>query len=138
MKIFRSLVILFLIGLFLTTGIIPGFSHNIIRNNNNSVAFNQAQQQSKLTEARNLVRQGREYYQVEKYQEAIAKLEQAADIFAQLGESSSEAITRSNLSLAYQQLSQWKEAENLNITIPINPRNGTFRFTYNDTKNEVV
>ena len=112
MKIFRSLVILFLIGLFLATGIIPGFSPNIIGNNNNSVAFNQAQQQSKLTEARNLVRQGREYYQVEKYQEAIAKLEQAADIFTQLEESSSESITRSNLSLAYQQLSQWKEAKN--------------------------
>ena len=112
MKIFRSLVILFLIGLFLATGIIPGFSHNIIRNNNNSVAFNQAQQQSKLTEARNLVRQGREYYKTQKYQEAIAKLEQAADIFTQVEESSSEAITRSNLSLAYQQLNQWKQAEN--------------------------
>ena len=112
MKIFRSLAILFLIGLFLATGIMPGFSHNITINNNHLVSFNQAQQQSNLTEARNLVRQGREYYQTEQYQEAINKLEQAADIFAQLGEAELEAITRSNLSLAYQQLSEWKEAEN--------------------------
>ena len=70
MKIFRSLALLFLISLFLITGIMPGFSHNIATKNNHLVAFNQAQRQSNLTEARNLVRQGKEYYQAEQYQEA--------------------------------------------------------------------
>ena len=104
MKIFHSLAILFLITLFLTIGIVPGFSRGISRNA-------PTEHQSNLIDAQNLVQQGRQYYQNEQYQEVVNKLEQAAEIFVTLGESESEAITRSNLSLAYQQLGNWVKAK---------------------------
>ncbi len=118
MKLFRSIAIFFLLGLFLTTGIMPGFSHidteinrtEINRKNNHLVSVNETQKQSNLVEAQNLVQQGRNYYQAEQFSEARDKLEQAADIFAELGEEQKEAITRGNLSLAYQQLGNWQEA----------------------------
>ncbi len=115
MKFFRSIAIFFLLGLFLTTGILPGFSHTdteITRNNNHLVSVNETQKQSNLVKAQNLVQQGRQYYQAEQFSEARDKLEQAADIFAELGEEQKEAITRGNLSLAYQQLGNWQEAQN--------------------------
>ena len=121
MKLFYSLAMFFLIGLFFTTGIMPGFSHidsEISKTNNHLVSLSKGElelastkQQSSLIDAQNLVRQGKESYQSEQYQEAIHKLEQAADFFAASQEAESEAITRSNLSLAYQQLGNWQKAE---------------------------
>ena len=112
-KISYSLAISFLIGLLLTIGIMPGLSHinQESINNNYVVSLNQTQQQSRLTEAQNLVRQGREYYQAEQYQATIERLKQAANIFVTLEASTLEAITRSNLALAYQQLGNWQEAK---------------------------
>ncbi len=103
MKLFRSLAIFFLIGLFLTTGVKPGLS----RGERQLVS---TEHQSNLVNAQNLVQQGRQSYQAEKYQEVIDKLEQAVDIFAKLEQLESEAITQSNLSLVYQQLGKWKKA----------------------------
>ncbi len=97
MKIVRAIAIFFLIGLFLTTEIMPGLTQL---------------PPGKVTKAQNLVQQGRNYYQAEKFHQASDKLEQAADIFAELEELDKEAITRGNLSLAYQQQGNWQEAKN--------------------------
>ncbi|MDJ0690300.1 MAG: CHAT domain-containing protein [Xenococcaceae cyanobacterium MO_188.B32] len=96
MKVSRLILIGFLLGLFLTTGIVPGRGQILT---------------STLTDAQNLVQQGRKYYQAEQFSEAVNKLQQAADTFAALGEEQKEAITRGNLSLAYQQLGKWQEAK---------------------------
>ena len=97
MKVVRSISIFFLLGLFLTTGIMPGLTQLPPGN---------------VTNAQNLVQQGRNYYEAEQFHQAINKLEKAADIFAELGELEKEAITRANLSLAYQQLGNWQKAKN--------------------------
>ncbi len=97
MKIVRAIAIFFFIGLFLTMGIMPGLTQLPPEN---------------LTNAENLVRQGRKYYQAEKFHQASHKLALAANIFAELGELEQEAITRGNLSLAYQQQGNWQEAQN--------------------------
>ena len=97
MKIVRSIAIFFFIGLFLTTRIMPGLTQLPLGN---------------VPNAQNLVQQGRNYYEAEQFHQAINNLEQAADIFAELGELEKEAITRANLSLAYQQLGNWQEAQN--------------------------
>ena len=92
----RLILIWFLLGLFLTMGIMPGRSQ-IPRAN--------------LVNAYNLVQQGRNYYQAEQFSEAVNRLKQAANTFAVLGEEQKEAITRGNLSLAYQQLGNWQAAQ---------------------------
>ncbi len=97
MKIVRSIAIFFFLGLFLTTGIMPGLTQLPPGNKTN---------------AQNLVQQGKNYYEAEQFHQAINKLEKAADIFAELGELEKEAITRANLSLAYQQQGNWQEAHN--------------------------
>jgi CHAT domain-containing protein len=95
MKIPRLILIWFLLGLFLALGIVPGRSQV---------------PKSNLAEAQHLVQQGRDYYQAEKFQEAVNNLQQAASAFAVLGDEQKEAITRGNLSLAYQQLGNWQAA----------------------------
>ncbi|WP_019506233.1 CHAT domain-containing protein [Pleurocapsa sp. PCC 7319] len=96
MKIFRLILIWFLLGLFLTAGILPGRSQI---------------PQSHLANAQNLVQQGKKYYQAEQFSAAVNNLQQAADTFAALGEEQKEAITRGNLSLAYQRLGNWQETQ---------------------------
>jgi CHAT domain-containing protein len=59
-----------------------------------------------------LVQQGRVLYQSGKFTEAVKLLQQAADNFRKNGDSPKEAMTLSNISLAYQQLGLWTEAEN--------------------------
>ncbi|MGK7951713.1 MAG: CHAT domain-containing protein [Xenococcaceae cyanobacterium] len=114
MKKFRFLAIFFCLGLYFSTGRLPGFSHPdivITQNNRQLVSVKTTQQQSNSIEAQNLVQQGQEFYQAEQYREAIAKLEEAASLFARSRESKLEAITQSNLSLAYQQLGNWEKAQ---------------------------
>ena len=118
MKISRLILIWFLLGLFLTTGIMPGFSHAdteryiVTSKHHNLASVNKTQQQLNLVEAQNLVQQGKKYYQAEQFSAAVNSLKQAADTFATLGEIQKEAITRGNLSLAYQQQGNWQEAQN--------------------------
>ncbi|NES83535.1 MAG: CHAT domain-containing protein [Moorea sp. SIO2B7] len=90
----RYLIILFMLGIFLTFGISPIFSQV---NLHNSPA--------------QLVQQGKEYYEAQQYKQAVEKLQQAANIFESQGEQFNQAITLSNISLAYQQLGAWNEAE---------------------------
>jgi CHAT domain-containing protein len=64
-----------------------------------------------VSDAKALEQQGRHYYEVEQYSEAIAVWQQAIAIFQSTGDRLEQAKTLSNLSLAYQQLGNWTEAE---------------------------
>ncbi|HEY9669405.1 MAG TPA: CHAT domain-containing protein, partial [Coleofasciculaceae cyanobacterium] len=54
---------------------------------------------------------GRTLYEAERFNDAASVLQQAADAFKAQGDRLKQAITLSNLSLAYQQLGQWQKAE---------------------------
>ncbi|HEY9797938.1 MAG TPA: CHAT domain-containing protein [Leptolyngbyaceae cyanobacterium] len=58
-----------------------------------------------------LLQQGRELYDQGQFSEAAVVLQQAATAFKQEGDELRQAMTLSNLSLAYQQLGLWLEAE---------------------------
>ncbi|HEY9675416.1 MAG TPA: CHAT domain-containing protein [Waterburya sp.] len=58
-----------------------------------------------------LVQQGKALYEAGKYSESAAVLRQAAAAFKTGGDKLREAMTLSNLALAYQQLGSWTEAE---------------------------
>ena len=57
------------------------------------------------------VRQSRRLYEAGQFAEAADILQQAADAFAAAGNHRARAIASSNLSLAYQQLGQWSQAQ---------------------------
>ncbi|MEW6495716.1 MAG: CHAT domain-containing protein [Cyanobacteriota bacterium] len=58
-----------------------------------------------------LVQQGKALYDVGKFSEAASVLQQAADAFKAQGDKLRQAMTLSNLALAYQQLGSWAQAE---------------------------
>ncbi|MDY6899386.1 MAG: tetratricopeptide repeat protein, partial [Cyanobacteriota bacterium] len=58
-----------------------------------------------------LVRQGKDFYDVGQYRQAVEKLKQAVDSFAKSGNTLNQSVTLSNLSLAYQELGEWSKAE---------------------------
>ena len=58
-----------------------------------------------------IVREGKADYENGRYQQAIEKLNQAIKNFSASGDKLNQAVTLSNLSLAYQQLGEWEEAE---------------------------
>jgi len=58
-----------------------------------------------------LLRQGQDFYNSGHFSEAIKVLQYVADVFKNQGDYSSQGATLANLSLAYQQLGQWDEAE---------------------------
>ncbi len=58
-----------------------------------------------------LVQQGKTLYEAGQFAEAVKVLQQAAAAFRASGDGLREAMTLSNLSLAYQQLGLWTEAE---------------------------
>ncbi len=57
-----------------------------------------------------LVQQGKTLYDVGQFTEAVKVLQQAVTVFKAQGDSLRQAMTLSNLSLAYQQLGLWSEA----------------------------
>ncbi len=61
--------------------------------------------------AQDLVQQGKTLYDTGQFALAVQILQQAADAFRATGDGLREAMTLSNLSLAYQQLGLWIEAE---------------------------
>ncbi|MEB3359513.1 MAG: CHAT domain-containing protein [Synechococcales bacterium] len=61
--------------------------------------------------AQGLVEQGRERYEAGQFQQAIQLLEEAAAKYAAEGNTIQQAIALSNLSLAYQQVGDWANAE---------------------------
>ncbi len=88
----KTAVVFFLIGLLVVFEISPVFS----------------QTPQPVTQ---IVRQGKDYYDKGRYRQAVEKLEQAVKSFSASGNSLNQAVTLSNLSLAYQELGEWQEAE---------------------------
>jgi CHAT domain-containing protein len=70
-----------------------------------------SQGSSQTSNAHLLLQQGIELYEVEQFSEATAVFGQAASAFATLGDSLNQALVLRYLSLAYQHLGQWSEAE---------------------------
>ncbi len=97
----RQATILLLLALFLGAAALPSFAH---------MAAETAIVQS-ATNAQDLVEQGKTLYEAERFNDAAELLQQAADTFKAQGDGLKQAITLSNLSLAYQQLGQWQKAE---------------------------
>ena len=64
-----------------------------------------------LVQTESLVQQGKTFYDAGQFSEAIKVLQQAVAAFKANGDELRQAMTLSNLSLAYQQLGQWAEAE---------------------------
>ncbi|MBR8836072.1 MAG: CHAT domain-containing protein [Stigonema ocellatum SAG 48.90 = DSM 106950] len=64
------------------------------------------------SESESLVEQGKKLYEAGRFTEAVLVLQQAVAVFKDTGDGLREAMTLSNLSLAYQQLGLWKVAEN--------------------------
>jgi CHAT domain-containing protein len=64
-----------------------------------------------LPDAQNLVEQGRKNYEAERFAQAANSWQQAISAFQAKGDKLEQAMTWGNLSLAYQQLGRWAEAE---------------------------
>ncbi|WP_199313442.1 CHAT domain-containing protein [Leptolyngbya sp. FACHB-671] len=92
---------LFLVVLFLGAAILPTFAHVVTEN---------LVVQS-LPDANMLDQQGRQFYQTEQFAESVSVWQRAAIAFQSTGDELGQAMVLSNLSLAYQQLGQWDEAE---------------------------
>ena len=58
-----------------------------------------------------LVELGRKLYQARQFEEAVTVWQRLVDAFAVGGDKLNQAMALSNLSLTYQQLGQWNEAE---------------------------
>jgi CHAT domain-containing protein len=100
-KIHASIIIL--VFLFLVAALTPSIAFGIKAENSlEPISVN----------AENLVEQGKVLYEAEKFNDAVNILQQAATAFAKSGDKIGQAMTLSNLSLAYQQLGLTKEAEN--------------------------
>jgi CHAT domain-containing protein/tetratricopeptide (TPR) repeat protein len=101
-RIKRLLSVLLLLAMFLGAGLLPPtFGH---------MTAEKSAVQS-LPDAQNLVEQGRKLYETERFAEAAASWQQAISAFKANGDELRQAITLGNLSLAYQQLGQWTQAE---------------------------
>ena len=101
-KIKRLLSVLLFLAMFLGAGLLPPtFAHMTAEK---SIVQN-------LPDAQNLVEQGRKLYEAERFAEATAVWQQAISAFKAGGDALRQAMTLGNLSLAYQQLGQWTQAE---------------------------
>ena len=97
----RLVTLVLLLALFLGTAILPSFAH---LPEQNSIVQN-------IRPPQQLDQQGRKLYATGNFSEAITVWQQAAANFQAVGDKLQQAMVLSNLSLAYQQLSQWKEAQ---------------------------
>jgi CHAT domain-containing protein len=70
-----------------------------------------AQTITQTSNAQLLLQQGIELYDAERFKEAAAIWQQANSAFASLGDNLGQALVLSNLSLTYQHLGQWEEAQ---------------------------
>lgn len=101
-KIKRFLSVLLLLAMFLGAGLLPPtFAH--VTAENSSV--------QKLSYAQSLLEQGSKFYEAERFAEAATFWQQGISAFKTNGDELKQAIALGNLSLAYQQLGQWSEAE---------------------------
>ncbi|MEH2288342.1 CHAT domain-containing protein [Nostoc sp.] len=101
-KIKRFLSVLLLLSIFLCALLLPPtFAHITAEN---SIV-------QKLPDAQNLLEQGSKFYETERFAEAATSWQQAISALQSNGDELRQAIALGNLSLAYQQLGQWSEAE---------------------------
>lgn len=66
---------------------------------------------SSSAQTQSLVQQGKTLYETGQFALAVKVLQQATSAVKAIGDGLSQAMTLSNLSLAYQQLGQWSQAE---------------------------
>ena len=84
--------------------------------------INAVPSQVSLPATENLLQQGKNLYQQQQYQDAVALLQQAIAAFEARGDRWGKAIALSNLSLAHQQLGQWQPAEHaINASLDLLP-----------------
>ncbi|MBN3905586.1 MAG: CHAT domain-containing protein [Nostoc sp. NMS1] len=101
-KIKGLLSVLLLLAMFLGAGLLPPtFAH---------ITAEKSIVQS-LPNAQNLVEQGRKYYEAERFAQAATFWQQAISAFKANKDQLGQAMTLGNLSLTYQQLGRWAEAE---------------------------
>ena len=101
-KIKRLLSVLLLLAMFLGAGLLPPtFAH--VTAENSSV--------QSLLDAQNLLEQGSKFYGAERFAEAATSWQKSISAFKANEDELRQAIALGNLSLAYQQLGQWSEAE---------------------------
>ncbi len=89
--------VLMLVALFLVTAILPSTAQNSLA--------------QVLSSTENLLAQGEALYSGERFGDAVKILQQAAANYAVSGDKLQQAMTLSNLSLAYQELGLWTEAQ---------------------------
>lgn len=95
----RSRIVIFLV-LLLCTAVLPP-----------TLAYTTAESIVQKPNAQQLVEQGKKFYDAEQFTQAIALLQQAVNSFKASGDKLNQAMALSNLTLAYQQLGQWDQAE---------------------------
>ena len=101
-KIKRLLNVLLLLGMFLGSGLLPpAFAYMAATN---SIV-------QTLPDAQKLLDSGRKFYEASRFNDAAAIWQQAVTALKANGDELKLAMTLGNLSLAYQQLGQWTEAE---------------------------
>ena len=101
-KIKRFLSVLLLLAIFIGAGLLPPtFAHVTAEN---SIV-------QKLSYAQSLLEQGSKFYETERFAEAATSWQQSISAFKANGDEQRLAIALGNLSLAYQQLGRWSEAE---------------------------
>lgn len=101
-RIKRLLSVLLLVAMFLGAGLLPPtFAYMTAQN-----AIVQS-----LPDAQNLLESGRKFYQAEQFAQAAASWQQSVRAFKANGDELRLAMTLGNLSLAYQQLGRWTEAQ---------------------------
>jgi CHAT domain-containing protein/tetratricopeptide (TPR) repeat protein len=101
-KIKRFLSLMLFLVLFFGAGLLPPTFAYITAEN--SIA-------QSLPNAQNLLEKGTKLYEAERFAEAAAIWQQAISAFKASGDEQRLAMTLGNLSLAYQQLGQWTQAE---------------------------
>lgn len=93
--------VIMLVGLFLVTAILPSTAQMVAEN---SLA-------SGLPNTENVVEQGFALYSAQRFSDAVKILQQENATYAASGDKLRQAMSLSNLSLAYQELGMWAEAQ---------------------------
>ncbi|MBG1261361.1 CHAT domain-containing protein [Nostoc commune] len=97
----RRVSLIIFATLFLVAAILPSTAHIV-------AVITPA---SDISNTENLAQQGRALYEAEQFSDAVKILQQAATNYAASGDKLRLAMTLRNLSLAYQQLGLWTEAQ---------------------------
>ncbi|MEM1391714.1 MAG: CHAT domain-containing protein [Cyanobacteria bacterium P01_H01_bin.150] len=101
-RIKRIFFILLLAITFLSTGLLHPTSAYKVTNSSTVESINDTQ---------DLVERGKQLYEAERFAEAVKVWQQAISVFKASRDVLQQAATAGNLSLAYQQLGQWNEAQ---------------------------